>query len=139
MLKPGETVDSWCGKCKLIVAHTIEAMAGKKPARVKCNTCKAKHVYKPEAPGAGSRQARKTKGSSSLEPQPRRARASRYQTLLKGKDMAVAKSYSSKNKYSLGDVMQHPSFGFGVATAVKDATKVEVLFEGGSKLLIQGR
>jgi hypothetical protein len=35
--------------------------------------------------------------------------------------------------------MQHPSFGFGVATAVKDVTKVEVLFETGPKVLVHGR
>ena len=139
MLKPGENVDSWCGKCKLILAHTIEAMAGKKPARVNCNTCKTQHVYKPYAPGAGSRQPRQTEAGGSRGFQAGRARASRYQTLLKGKDMAVAKSYSTKDRYSLGDVMQHPSFGFGVATAIKDGTKIEVLFEGGPKLLVHGR
>ena len=74
-----------------------------------------------------------------LSPSPKRARPSRYKTLLKGKDMAVAKSYSSKDTYLLGDVMQHPNFGIGVATAIKDRTKIEVLFEAGSKVLIHGR
>ena len=133
MLKPGANIDSWCGKCNLILAHTIEAMVGDKPARVHCNTCKAQHSYKPHAPSAGPREA---KAASSP---PRRARASRYQTVLKGKDTAVAKNYSSKDKYSVGDVMKHPNFGMGVATAIKDSTKIEVLFESGSKLLIHGR
>jgi hypothetical protein len=72
-------------------------------------------------------------------PRPGRARPSRYHTLLKGKDMSVAKSYSSKDQYLLGDVMAHPDFGIGIATAIKDGTKVEVLFEAGSKVLIHGR
>ena len=38
MLKPGDDVDSWCGVCKLMLAHTIEAMVGDTPARVHCNT-----------------------------------------------------------------------------------------------------
>ena len=54
MLKPGGNVDSWCGKCKLILAHTIEALVGDKPARVHCNTCKAQHSYKPYEPGGVS-------------------------------------------------------------------------------------
>ena len=70
---------------------------------------------------------------------PKRARPSRYKALLKGKDMAVAKCYSSKETYLLGDVMQHPNFGIGVATAIKDRTKIEVLFEAGSKVLVHGR
>ena len=37
-----------------------------------------------------------------------------------------------------GDVVQHPSFGVGVATAIKDAKKVEVLFHDGARVLIQG-
>ena len=135
--KPGASIDSWCGKCKLILAHTIEAMVGDTPARVHCNTCKAQHSYKPYQPG-GARQARQREAGA-IGSQPPKPRASRYQALLKGKDMAVAKSYSSKDRYLLGDVMEHPSFGFGVATAIKDGTKIEVLFEGGSKVLIHGR
>ena len=139
MLKPGGDVDSWCGKCKRILAHTIEAMVGDKPARVHCNTCNAQHSYKPHEPGGVARQVRQREAGGGLGPQPPKARASRYQVLLKGKDMALAKSYSIKDSYALGDVVQHPSFGFGVATAVKDGTKIEVLFENGPKVLVHGR
>jgi hypothetical protein len=62
-----------------------------------------------------------------------------YHALLKDKDLADAKSYSSKDRYLLGDVMEHPNFGIGVATAIKDGTKIEVLFEAGSKVLVHGR
>ena len=131
--RPGGTIDSWCGKCKMILAHTIEAMVGEKPARVSCNTCKAQHTYKPNPPSASPR---KTGDGASPTARPR---ATRYQALLKAKDTTSAKTYSSQDTYAPGDVMQHPSFGFGVATAVKDPTKVEVLFESGSKVLIHGR
>jgi hypothetical protein len=128
--KPGGTIDSWCGKCKLVLAHTIEAMVGDKPARVHCNTCNAQHTYKPRKPG---------EAAAARASQPPRPRASRYQSLLKGKDASVTKSYSIKDRYEPGDVMEHPNFGRGVATAVKDGTKIEVLFEGGSKVLVHGR
>ena len=141
MLRLGDSVDSWCGKCKFMLAHTIETMAGDKPARVNCNTCNTPHAYKPNAPGAGagSRAPRQPELASSSGLQPAKSQTRRYQVLLKAKGMADAKTYSSKDKYSLGDVMQHPNFGYGVATAVKDATKVEVLFETGTKVLIHGR
>ena len=139
MLKPGGDVDSWCGKCKRILAHTIEAMVGDKPARVHCNTCNAQHSYKPHEPGGAPRQVRQREAGDGLGPPPPKARASRYHVLLKGKDMALAKNYSTKDSYALGDVLQHPSFGFGVATAVKDGTKIEVLFENGPKVLVHGR
>ena len=67
-----------------------------------------------------------------------RAPVNRYKALLKKSDTALAKQYSSKDKYQTGDVLEHASFGRGIATAVKGGTKIEVLFESGSKLLIQG-
>jgi hypothetical protein len=58
---------------------------------------------------------------------------------LKGSSSETPKNYSPKDKYQSGDVLKHPTFGLGVTTAVKDENKIEVLFEGGSKLLIHGR
>lgn len=138
MLKLGGNVDSWCGPCKLILAHTIEAMVGDKPARVHCNTCKAQHSYKPYKPGEAPRPVRQREVSGS-RPQPGKPRASHYQKLLNGKDVALAKRYSSKDNYVAGDVVDHPSFGVGIATTIKDGAKIEVLFEDGVKLLVHGR
>src|SRR5213592_3205939 len=88
MLKPGGNVDSWCGKCKLVLAHTIEAMVGEKPARVHCNTCNAQHTYKAQQPAAAA--------SSAAPGSPAKARPSRYHSLLKGKDTSHARDYSSR-------------------------------------------
>ena len=138
-LKVGGNVDSWCGKCNLMLAHTIEAMVGDKPARVHCNTCRSQHGFKPYKPGEAPRQVRERQERGPLGPQPGKVRASHYQELLKGRNMALAKRYSPKDKYAPGDVVEHPTFGVGVATALKDATKIEVLFEDGAKVLVHGR
>ena len=131
--KPGSNVDSWCGKCKLVLAHTIEAVVDGKPARVTCNTCKAQHGYKPNPPrGAASKKEGAT-------PAPRTLSGNRYQSLLKAKDVGTVKNYSPTGKYEAGDILEHPKFGRGVTTAVKDATKIEVLFESGPKTLIHAR
>jgi hypothetical protein len=139
MLKLGGNIDCWCGKCKMVLAHTIEAMVGDKPTRVHCNTCRAQHGYKPHQPGEASGQGRKREAASGARPQSARGSGNRYHSLLKGKDMSSAKRYSIKESYALGDLLQHPSFGFGVATAIKDVTKIEVLFESGPKVLVHGR
>ena len=83
--------------------------------------------------------AKTIKDQTSPAPKSAKAQASRYHALLKDKDLAIARSYSSKDRYLLGDVMEHPNFGIGVATAIKDGTKIEVLFEAGSKVLVHGR
>jgi len=121
----------------MILAHTIEAMVGDKPARVHCNTCKAQHSYKPHKPGEGSRTGRARKEGSATGATPRK-RGNQYQELLKDKNMAHVKRYSPKDKYSPGDVVEHPTFGIGVARSPRDGTKIEVLFEDGLKVLVQG-
>jgi hypothetical protein len=124
--EPGGTIDSWCGKCKMILAHTIEAMVGVKPARVHCNTCQSQHAYKASEPTKAPARAGGT-------------RPGRYKTLLATSNPTEAKTYSPKDTYRAGDVLQHPMFGVGVTTAVKDISKIEVLFEAGPKLLVHGR
>lgn len=135
--KVGGTIDSWCGKCKMMLAHTIEALVGDKPARVHCNTCRSQHSYKAHAPTTTTR-ARKATANGGEKPAPR-TRATRYQTLLKDKDTSLAKTYSVKDTYEQGDILEHPNFGRGVTTAIKEGNKIEVLFESGSKVLIHGR
>jgi hypothetical protein len=44
--RTGGTIDGWRGRCKMILAHTIETMVGDKPARVHCNTCKSQPSYR---------------------------------------------------------------------------------------------
>ena len=121
--KVGGSIDSWCGKCKLVLAHTIEAMVGDNPVRVHCNTCNAQHTYKSQAP----------EQSKTAKP-----RASRHEKLVRGGN-GVPRAYSATERYALGDVIQHATFGLGVATAVKDGNKVEVRFQIGSKLLVHDR
>ena len=124
----GGTIDSWCGKCKLVLAHTIEAMIGDVPARVHCNTCNAQHGYKPHAVTSSRRQNSKT--ATSL--------ANRHEKMLK-ENKTTPKAYSVTERYAPGDVIQHKIFGLGIATAIKDDSKIEVRFEGGPKLLVHDR
>jgi hypothetical protein len=137
--KVGGTIESWCRKCELLLPHTIETMVGNRPARVQCNTCKAQHSYKARQSGASTAGQGQIAADAAPESQPARRRTSQYRRLLKGKDMALARAYSSSDRFALGDVMEHASFGFGIATGLKDGTKIEVLFESGSKLLIHDR
>jgi hypothetical protein len=127
---PGGATDSWCGKCKMILAHTIEAMVGDQPARVTCNTCKSQHNYKAQAPGTAR---------TFSKPAQSRKRTTTYQSLMKAKEATAARAYSVTATYALGDFLDHPTFGRGVATAVKDGAKIEVLFESGSRTLIHSR
>ena len=123
----GGTIDSWCGKCRLVLAHTIEAMMGDVPARVHCNTCNAQHSYKPHA-------VTSKRGNSKTLTLPKN-----WQEKMLKDNKNTPKAYSITDRYAPGDVIQHKIFGLGIATTVKDDNKVEVRFESGSKLLAHDR
>jgi len=137
------TTDSWCGKCKLMLVHTIETLDGvNRPARVHCNTCNSQHAYKPWLPGEAPRQVKareRAEEDGPRAPQPGKVKASHYDELMKGRDASAATAYSPKSKYTAADLVKHPTFGLGIAIALKDSTKIEVLFPEGPKVLIHGR
>jgi hypothetical protein len=133
-------VDAWCGRCKLMLVHTVETISEGKPLRVHCNTCQQQHGFKPYEPGESPRQVRaKEGGGSPRSPQPGQAKASHYDTLLFARDKTLAKPYSPKTKFAPEDLVTHPTFGMGIVTSLKDGTKIEVVFPEGVKVLIHGR
>jgi hypothetical protein len=134
MSKPsiGKNIDSWCTKCKLMLAHTIEAAKGDKITRVHCNTCRAQHTYRPNPPGK-----RAATGKSSRS-QGKEAPPSDFATILRGKDPAKARPYLLSERFKAAELIRHPRFGLGLVTAVKDRTKIEVAFADGVKTLVQG-
>lgn len=133
-LRVGGNVDSWCTKCRLELAHTIEAMVESEIKRVKCNTCGGKHQYKSVAKKTPKRaSAPKAKESRSA------ARPKDFERLLVGKDASRATPYDLHKQFCKGALIAHSNFGLGVVVNEIDARKIEVLFESGSKILAQAR
>ncbi len=130
-LKVGGEVDAFCTRCKLTLAHTILAMVGTKIARVRCNTCGGDHAFRgapgtTDRPPSSARAARPSKVVISFEEQ------------LAGKDIANAPRYNIKDTYRVDQVIQHPTFGLGLVTAVR-VDKVDVTFKSETKTLVHGR
>lgn len=140
-LSVGTDVDAWCNRCGLMLSHTIEAKVGDTIKRVHCNTCKSQHAYRAFPPGEGP----KPRSTRSADDRPRRAsgaglaRASDYEAYLEGRDVSQARRYSPKLSFQQGEIVNHPTFGVGVVTGLKDGGKVEILFREGPKVLIHGR
>jgi hypothetical protein len=134
MAKPvvGKDIDSWCTRCKLILAHTIEAVRDGKVARVHCNTCKTQHAYRPKAPAASTRGRSPAAGS-------RKPVDSDFDSLMRGKDPAKARRYALVERFSVNEVLRHPQFGIGVVRVAKDHDKIEVVFADSVRTLIHGR
>jgi hypothetical protein len=136
--KVGGEVDAFCTRCKLTLAHTILAMVGTKIARVKCNTCNGDHVYR-SAPGTTDRPAapRASRAASAAATKAEKVIIS-FEEQLAGKDVANAPRYSPKDTYQVDQVIQHPTFGTGLVTAVR-GDKVDITFRTDVKTLVHGR
>ncbi|MBL7031806.1 MAG: hypothetical protein ISR97_01335 [Nitrospira sp.] len=123
----GEDIEAWCTKCKLELGHTIVAMIGKLPKRVKCNTCNSLHNFRAEpAKKRTSGQKTKSRGKTYKD----------YLTLLIEADRSNARAYSIKSTFRENDVIEHPKFGTGLVKSTVKSNKIEVIFEDGPKLLI---
>jgi len=139
MHQVGKNIDSWCSKCNLMLAHTIEAMDKSVVKKVHCNTCKAVHVHRPNPPNSKTKDpaaAKSTKAAGKVKA-PRSA--GEYAKLMENVDERKTREYSFKGIYDQGDVINHGKFGLGYVMAQKDSSKIEVLFSEGLKLLVQGR
>jgi hypothetical protein len=124
----GGEVDTLCGRCKLELAHTILAMMGKQIARVRCNTCGSDHLYRAgvevRARAAPARMHRPTEKVSFS-----------YADKLAAQDPARAVSYHPKERYAVDQLINHPTFGLGIVTGVRE-DKVDVAFKTFTKTLV---
>jgi hypothetical protein len=133
----GKSVDSWCARCKLMLAHTIEAIVSGKITRTHCNTCGAQHGYRPNQPGTASPKAR-----GAAPPRGRSAKAGApnvdYQAVLRGADAGSARRYSVSERFRAKEIIHHPTFGIGLVVAVRDTNKIDVGFTDGMRTLTHG-
>lgn len=132
----GKSVDSWCGRCKLMLAHTIEAIVNNKITRTHCNTCGAQHAYRRNPPGTASAIVRGASSSSGRSTRPSSPVVD-YQALLRGKGVGDARAYKISERFRPKEIIHHPIFGVGLVVAVRDTNKIDVGFTDGLKTLIQ--
>jgi len=55
MTRVGGEVDALCGRCELVLAHTVHAVVSGRPVKVECNTCHSVHRYRDPLGGARPR------------------------------------------------------------------------------------
>lgn len=132
----GGEIDGYCTKCRLTLAHTILAMVGTKVAKVKCNTCGGEHALR-AAPGASSPRATRSGKKAARVTKAEKVVVS-FEQRLAEKDAGSAQPYSARMLYKEGALLQHPTFGLGIVTAVRQ-DKIDVDFKASQKTLVHGR
>lgn len=131
----GKDILSYCGKCKLALAHVIVTMIDSDTVgKCECNTCGATHRYRDPTsvdPKKKARPGHSKKEHATVE--------ELWKEALSKSEGAASKGYSMKEKFSEGDVIDHPTFGKGVVEKVVDHNKIQTLFQHDLKLLIHDR
>jgi hypothetical protein len=128
----GKDTLTYCGKCKLDLAHVIVAMDGATPAKVQCKTCRSTHNYKRKV--LASIRTPKTKTAKIPKPKT----SADWERRLTERTTKVNLDYSPKEKYKMGDCLMHSKFGLGLVEEVKVNGKIIVLFREGEVTLVHG-
>lgn len=123
--KLGDEVESYCTKCREMANHNVAVLAvNGKPPRVVCKVCNGEHNYRPSPP--------QTRRSSSGRTTTRR----KLGLSLTDEQKTSATHYKIGGLFQQGEVISHPTFGFGEITEIRSPQRMLVLFDGSQKLLI---
>jgi len=124
----GQNIDSYCGKCKLSLDHTIMTMDGETVAKVRCKNCGSMHKFKSPLDLQKARKPRAKKGAGEEA----------TTELVWAAGLAAAKGkerdYSMALEYRIGDIVNHQTFGKGVVMKLY-ANKCDMLFKDRERLM----
>jgi hypothetical protein len=131
--KVGGEIDAICTRCKMLLAHTILAMVGVTPKRVRCNTCMGEHVYRAPADAPKAKPAARAATAEARTERVRLGFAEQITTKI-----GAGKPYSPKAKFIVDEVVLHPTFGRGYVETVRE-DKIDIVFATGMRTLVHGR
>ncbi len=122
----GDTITSYCTRCKLGLDHVIVAVDGEEIVKVKCKTCGSSHKFRDPANVKKPRAIRKKEDAAKVA-------ETLWESCLaaaKGKE----RMYDMGGKYRVGDVVLHNTFGKGVVRKIY-LNKCDVLFKDKERLM----
>ena len=122
-----------CKKCETDRYQVVLAHTSLNAARLECEVCKAKNVFKIEEP-------RKTpKAGLSKRSVTNRAnqQIARWNDLRERNDGAPT-PYTMKSTFDVGTKVEHPKFGLGFVVLATGAA-IQVIFEDGERSLVHNR
>jgi hypothetical protein len=130
----GAEVDAYCTRCKIDTPHTVLTKYEDEIRSVQCTTCSATHAYRPP------------RGDVEEEiPEPMAARRRQAMQKRPWEEAIVelserqATPYSPKERYTEGQVVEHPRFGVGYVSELLSDTKMEAIFADGRRILVHNR
>ncbi|MEN8182321.1 MAG: hypothetical protein ABFS46_07280 [Myxococcota bacterium] len=132
-MRVGSEVEAICKKCG-DVGHLVIALADRQIAKVECRECGARHRYRSVKGGSGSVRRKPAARATSS-----RTRTVKKKQVVEADESRPRRDFHMSDTYQVGDRVLHASFGEGVVQEVPAPAKIVVLFDDGSKTLVQGR
>ena len=117
-----------CERYQVVISHT-----GPTSARLECEVCKSKTVFKMEEP-------KRTRTAVPKKPSTK-SRASSHVarfTELRDKNSEKPKPYSMRAEFDVGTVLEHPKFGLGFVI-LSSLAAIQVVFEDEERSLVHNR
>jgi hypothetical protein len=107
-------------------SHVIKSMSPEeRPARVVCDVCNGEHNYRPSPP-----QSRRS--SAGKKPTAKR----KIGVVLSEAQKGTARPYELDGVFREGEVIHHPTFGFGAVTEIRSDQRMMVEFDTSEKQLV---
>lgn len=124
-----------CGNCSKDLAHIITAIENDRVVSVLCGSCKEEHPFKSPA---RIKAAPKKRGKKKVLPKDPQQIADEWKSEMERVRHLSPTVYTMRGDYAEGEKLDHHAFGMGLIQKLIFPDKMEVLFEGGSRMLIRG-
>lgn len=134
-LTVGAYIKYYCSRCKLELGHTVLAMVGASPARVKCDTCKSERNYRQADRLSSVLDAPQASRRIAPVERPKYSNSDLYAQKMREAVMKDPKPFSMKQAFAANDVITHPSFGKGIVLKLIHPDRMEVLFQDQMRVL----
>lgn len=134
-LKVGSDIVYYCNRCALDLGHTILAMVGGEPARVRCNTCRSERNYRQKA--RLSKVLDSSDSPSRGVSRPKVSAPEEYRVMLHANADKTPVTYRIDIAFQEKDVLDHPKFGRGVVMKLIHPDRMDVLFQDEARTLMR--
>lgn len=132
----GDSIESKCNKCKELRDHAVVAMVDGEIAKVQCKVCGSVHKHRSDSPKPKrTTKAVATRTAKALKEAQQALKE--WETGVAGRTAKDAKPFGSDGAAVEGGIIDHPAFGLGIVERLVQPSKMEVLFKGGRKLMVQ--
>ena len=128
----GSDIEAECGRCGK-TWHVVIAMVDGRVAQVECGECHKRHRMR-SGDSAKPRPHRRTGEAPTAT-----SRVATAKPLVAADPSRPPRFYDATETYAPGDRVEHPAFGPGVVERILGASKVQIFFAGGSRVLVQRR